>query len=336
MQLKRKKFFIKILTVLNGILLLYTTLFKPIDYNNNNQASNNSNLNQLFVSTDYLNSTRTKLLEILTAGIRDAMRGTANQSLKDAITNADGNLNRLKVDRSGALAASQPLGWQNRSRRLFDSLQTIQGHLIDLGANTTTSPFVEKKANPIFTRKGDLYIVSEIDINSPWYKKIVRNNALYIKTISKGIGYGAKSAAAIIAPYLTKRVGLAIGASVTTGALLAGGLFMLGALAWPVTLTAAGIATGAAAIVASSAGVTTYKSLPPDAQAAALKKAQEQAVEEYVLKTKVSPLQFLIARMETILFQEERAKPTAAVPNPPAKPLQSFTICWLQLSVIYI
>jgi len=79
MQLKRKKFFIKIFTVLNGILILYTTLFKPIDYNNNNQASNNSNLHQLFVSTDYLNSTRTKLLEIFSTSCNPEVYKTASE-----------------------------------------------------------------------------------------------------------------------------------------------------------------------------------------------------------------------------------------------------------------
>ena len=204
--------------------------------------------------------------------------------------------------------------------------------LLELGGISEQSTIVMPEEIEEFTRTGDLYIGAEINLNSPWYKTVARNNALYLNELALGktsailafgglaAGAGAFAAyvnmAAIPAWLSAAGVSTAAG-TVATAAVT--GVTAVGAAVVASPFIAAAAAVGGLAAIATA--VKAYKSydrhkpsaisVPPEAT---------QAVEAYLKNQKVTALQFLVGRTKYIAFQETDSS------GLPIKELEAFTL----------
>lgn len=208
-------------------------------------------------------------------------------------------------------------------KRMFE----IERSLLELGGISTKSTIVVPQEIEEFTRTGDLYIGAEVNLNSPWYKKVARNNALYLNELALGktsaiLAYGLLTAGpgayaafvnmATITSWLSSAA-----SSAAAGTAAAVGTITTAVVASP--FVAATVAIGV--LTALAFAVKAYKSkdrhkssaisVPPEAT---------QAVEAYLKTQKVTALQFLVGRTKYIAFQETDAS------GLPVKDLEAFDL----------
>ena len=222
----------------------------------------------------------------------------------------------------------------NRPTQLFILQRMFQAEkdLLELGGISTQSTIVLPKETDEFTRTGDLYIGSVINLDAPWYKTVSRNNALFLnelslKKTSEIIAYGVitSGAGSALAAYLglvTVPAWLTVGAITTAlgtvGTAFATGVGAVAAAAVASPFVAAGIAIASITAIATAAKL--YKSSDRRSSALNVPPEATQAVEAYLKTQKITALQFLVGRAKYIAFQETDTS------GLPIKDLEAFTL----------
>jgi len=174
----------------------------------------------------------------------------------------------------------------NSTKPWISTIYSIKAIAEDIGGNALDNDRFTPKEEQ--TRSLQLFVVSKIDLDDPWYKVMVRSNVLGMRSFFGGIAWAGRAGAGVLTRPVTGAVVGTVGATAAgVGAAAYLGVGALAIIPGPGWIALSGL-------VAAAAGVALYansKAKTPDDA----KKINDN-IDKYILDMKVTPAHFLFAR----------------------------------------